>query len=184
MTDPSTRILETTLKMYTSKPLRNVSIDEITNEAGISDGSIFYQFKRKRELERSVLIYSIEKYFPWAYDELEGKETGSIGALERIVKKSLKIAKENPRLTLFWYYVLEKELFSGDTEFAHQLYSEWLGLFSSLLRDMGVDKPEETSIAIMAMIDGQSIYSFFIPELDVDEIGNLILEFVKGRCRR
>ena len=184
MTDPSTRILEAALKLYTLKPPQSVSIDEIAREAGVSKGTVFYHFKNKRELERSVLIYSIEKYFSWAYDELEGKETGAIGALERIVKKSLRIAKENPRLTLFWYYVLEKELFSGDTEFAHQLYSEWLGLFSSLLRDMGVDKPEETSIAIMAMIDGLSIYSFFIPELDVDEIGNLILEFVKGRCGR
>ncbi len=180
MTDPSTRILEAALKIYTSKPPQNVSIDEIAKEAGISKGTIFYHFKSKRELERSVLIYSIEKYFSWAYEELEER---NIDALERLIKKSLKIAKNNPRLTLFWYYVLEKELFSGDIEFAYQLYSQWLDLFSSMLKDVGVDRPEEVSIAIMAMIDGLSIYSLFIPELDIDDAGNLILEFVKWRCK-
>ena len=181
MTGLSLRILEAALKIYTSKPPQNVSIDEIAREAGVSKGTVFYHFKNKREFERCVFIYSIEKYFSWAYDELERKETE---ALKRTIKKSLKIAKENPRLMIFWYYVLEKELFSGDTEFAHKLYSQWFGLLSSLLKDMGVEKPEQTAIVLMAMLDGISIYSLFIPDLDIDEIGDLILEFVKGRCKR
>ncbi len=179
MTDQSVKILEAALKLYTSKPPQSISMEEIAKEAGVSKGTVFYHFKNKSNLERELLLYSIKKYFSWVYEESKDSET-----LEKIVKESLKIAKENPRLTIFWYYVIEKELFSGNTQFARQLYNEWLEFFSSLLKEVGVDKPEQAAIVLMAMLDGLSIYSLFIPELDVDEIGNLILEFVEGRCKR
>jgi AcrR family transcriptional regulator len=154
-------------------------MEEIAKNAGVSKGTIFYYFKNKNNLESELLSYSIEKYFSWIYGEPRDCKT-----LEKIVRKALKIAKDNPRLTMFWYYVFEKEIFSGNTQFARQLYDEMLEFLTLLLEDMGIDKPEQTAIILMAMLDGISIYSLFIPELDVDEIGNLILEFVKGRCKR
>jgi AcrR family transcriptional regulator len=179
MTDPSEKILEAALKLYTSKPPQSVSMEEIANEAGVSKGTIFYHFKNKNNLERELIKYSVEKYFSWVYEETRDSRT-----LEKIVRESLKIVKENPRITLLWYYVFEKELFSGNTEFARKLCEEMLGFLTLLLKDMGVNKPEQTAIVLMAMLDGISIYSLFIPELDLDEIGNLILEFVKGRCKK
>ncbi len=177
--DQSVKILEAALRLYTSRPPQSVSMEEVAKEAGVSKGTIFYHFGSKRNLEKELLRYSIEKYFSWVYEE-----SGDGRTLERVVRESLKIVKENPRLTLFWYYVLEKELFAGNTGFARELYDEMAGFLALLLEEMGVDRPEQTAIVLMAMLDGISIYSLFIPELDVDEIGDLILEFVKGRCKR
>lgn len=171
------RILEAALRLYTSKPPQTVSMDEIAREAGVSKGTIFYHFKSKRNLERDLLRYSIEKYFSWVY---EGSKDSRM--LERVIRESLKIVNDNPRLTLFWYYVLEKELFAGNTAYAKELYNKMVEFLTLLLKGMGVEKPEQTAILLLAMLDGISIYSLFIPELNVDEIGDLILEFVKWRC--
>ncbi len=177
MTNSAVKILEAALKIYTSKPPQNVSMDEVAKEAGVSKGTIFYHFKNKDNLERELIRYSVEKYFSWVYQEPRDSRI-----LERIVKESLKVVSENPKLTLLWYYVFEKELFSGKTEFARSLYDEMFGFLSSLLKDMGVDKPEQTAIVLMAIFDGISIHSLFIPELNINEIGDLVLEFVKWRC--
>ena len=171
------RILEAALRLYTSKPPQTVTMDEIAREAEVSKGTVFYHFKSKRNLERELLRYSIEKYFSWVYEESRDSRT-----LERVVRETLKIVRDNPRLTLFWYYVLEKELFAGDTAYARELYNEMVEFLTLLLDDMGVGRPEQTAILLLAMLDGISIYSLFNLEFNVDEIGDLILEFVKWRC--
>ncbi|WP_456478450.1 TetR/AcrR family transcriptional regulator [Geoglobus ahangari] len=177
--DARVAILEAALRLYTSKPPHAVTMDEVAREAGVSKGTVFYHFGSKDGLEKELVRYSVEKYFSWVFEESRDEEV-----LERIVRESLRVARENPKLTMLWYYVFEKELFSGNTAFTKALYDEMLGFITGLFEEMGVKRPRETAVVFMAMLDGVYVYSLFVPNLDLDEIGEVIIEFVKGRCRK
>ncbi len=177
--DSRKTILEAALKLYTSKPPHAVAMDEVAREAGVSKGTIFYHFGSKDGLERELVKYSVEKYFSWVFEESEDERM-----LERIVRESLRVARENPKLTMLWYYVFEKELFSENTEFTKALYYGMLDYITSLFQEMGVEKPKETAIVFMAMLDGIYVYSLFISDLNMEEIGEIVIEFVKRRCKR
>ncbi len=131
-------------------------------------------------LEAALKFYTFKPPHAVTMDEVPEGE----GTLEGMVRESLKVARENPELTMLRYCVLEEELFSGK----HGIYQNTLQrsaqVYHENFREYGCERPRESAVVSMEMFDGVYVYSLFVPNLNLDGIGDVILEFVGGRCGR
>lgn len=160
------KILESALRVYTSKPPQNVTIKSIAREANVSTGLIFYYFKSKDDLERELALFFIERHLNFEFQSLED-----------FVSKSLKAIIENPGVYRFLHYVFEKEKYRGNSELALKIYRMSIEKLRSIIGKLNVVDVEKTATILLAIIDGLALYHYFLG-LNVTEYSSLIVKVI------
>lgn len=70
MKDTKTEILKTALRLFNQKGTGAVSTNHIAKALGISPGNLYYHFRNKEEIIRSIMIQSVEEMGKlWTQDE-------------------------------------------------------------------------------------------------------------------
>lgn len=176
MTDQSvkTRILETALELYTSKPPQMVTVDEVAEAAEVSKGLIFYHFKSKDNLEKEVAYYVFNKLFTESIKEIQ--------SVDDLIDLSVDNFINLPHVMSFFAYISGKVLHSGDFEMFKGLYEEVDEIVVQLFEKENIKNPAVTATAVMAMFDGLALYSLFYDIGDIENYRELAKDLVK--CRR
>ena len=87
-------ILEAAMKVFTDKGYNNSSIDDIAAEAGVSKGGIYWHFKNKDELVKSVFSFWLEgQLMQFHHEETESKSF--IDTLVNMLTQPFELPAEN-----------------------------------------------------------------------------------------
>ncbi len=93
------KLIEAALNLFTSHDLQEVSISDITQEAGIAKGTFYLFFKDKYELRDVVISLESEKLLKTALDRLEQNDIRSFpDAVIFMINQVLEQLTSNPLL--------------------------------------------------------------------------------------
>ncbi|RLI77208.1 hypothetical protein DRP05_10805 [Archaeoglobales archaeon] len=171
--DTKKRIVETALKIYTSKPPHEVTIEEVAREAGVSKSLVLYYFKNKDNLEKEVANYT--------FKQLMEEWRGKINSTKDLIDLMVENFKELPNFVRFWVYISGKLLYHGEYEFFRGLFDEFVDVVVPIFERERISNPKKSAIALMALFDGLGLYSLFY-DLNIEEYRKIAIEFVE--CRR
>lgn len=166
MTDQTVNILNAALKLYTAKPPHEVSLSDVAREAGVSKSLVLYHFGSKRNLIRATLLHTFRSLL----DEL------SFESVEELVDLGIKYMRERRKLIEFMLYALsfQSEDFKRDI---NKIFEESLGRILPLFKEC--KHPKETALALLAMLDGLSIYSVYYDIGLLERYREIALKFVE-----
>ncbi|MBQ9520710.1 MAG: TetR/AcrR family transcriptional regulator [Acholeplasmatales bacterium] len=89
------RIIEVAIKLINEKGFDNVSVSEITKEAGVSKGAFYIHFESKEDLiEKQINYYYDDLKLDDSYSTHERLEHFLIKSIDHIVDSGLKMAQE------------------------------------------------------------------------------------------
>ncbi|AAB89432.1 MULTISPECIES: TetR/AcrR family transcriptional regulator [Archaeoglobus] len=165
MTDQSVRIIEAALRLYMKKPPHEVSIEEIAREAKVSKSLIFYHFESKQKLLEEAVMHAFRKMM----------EEFNPRSVEEVVDYGIGFIAERREFIEFMMYALSQVRI----EELERMFGEALEKVASLFE--GCRHPRETAIALMAMLDGLSIYSLYFDLGKLEKYREIAMEFVESR---
>jgi TetR/AcrR family fatty acid metabolism transcriptional regulator len=132
--DVRERIIETSTRLFLAKGYRGTSVKEITEEAGIGRGTLYWYFKSKDE----ILITIFQKFDQGLLDQLSAAVRsckGDFTAKYRIFHKySTEFARDHRDLSLAFNTLLN-EIVGTHTE-AEEVAKTVYGKFSRIIEDM------------------------------------------------
>ena len=94
------KVLEVALELFNTQGSRTVTTNHIAKECGISPGNLYYHFKNKEEIIRSLFIQMGQEWEP----KVEGAEQVSFALFEEIKQLSYHITKK--------YHFIHSELYA------------------------------------------------------------------------
>lgn len=111
--DNKKKIVETALKLINEKGFDNVSVSEITKEAGVSKGAFYIHFKSKEDLvEQEISIFYDEYKLPKDKSKYERLSYFILESLKHIKEAGLKMCQE-------WFSHSVKGSFYGKSKLAY-----------------------------------------------------------------
>ena len=145
------KIIEVALKLINEKGFDNVSISEITKEAGVSKGAFYIHFESKEDLiEKQISMYFDDSKLEGNYSKYEKLEHFLIKSIKRIKDGGLKMCQTwfshavdgsfhgKSKLTYDLGYI--KELY--DEDIAKEIISVYYGALNLWCFTDGVIEPE------------------------------------------
>ena len=153
------RLQEAALKVLAVKNYSAIRVEDITEQAGMSKGSLYMYFKDKGDLYVRV----IKKYF---LDEME-KNVDQFLALEDsrkalrwLVELHFNLEFEIPNLDVFYRAVMDKSLL----ELIHPDLEEFIDRFLELMERhftaIGAENPQQRAYAMFVLLDALFYYRF------------------------
>lgn len=134
------RLLAATAELFASQGYEGTSIDEIAELAGVSKGSVFYNFGSKADLFSGALSFCADQLYD-TYLEAKGSARG-VQALDRITQRLLESVDQYRTLAL----VLLSELFRDGRPWASSmpdLRSRFLAPVVQALQEFDEDRAAE-----------------------------------------
>ena len=132
--DKRQKILEGALKAFAKKGFYNTKVSEISDEAGVADGTIYLYFDNKDDL----LISLFEDRMEWIIDrlntELETVEGGVLAKVRHFVELHFQLAVENPNLAEFITVELRQSA-KFIKEYDNPKFGDYLGLLKDLIEE-------------------------------------------------
>jgi TetR/AcrR family fatty acid metabolism transcriptional regulator len=132
--DKRQKILAGALKAFAKKGFYNTKVSEISDEAGVADGTIYLYFDNKDDL----LISLFEDRMEWIIDrlntELETVEGGVLAKVRRFVELHFQLAVENPNLAEFITVELRQSA-KFIKEYDNPKFGDYLGLLKHLIEE-------------------------------------------------
>jgi len=180
------RIIETALKLFSSRPYSRVSVEEIASKAGVSKGAVFHYFKSKADLAEAVLKVFFDLLVSRPLNSILESDASFEEKVGRIVRLSLGVAlKGNFKAMLFLANIYEELRRRGRGDIVGKLYSKYLDVFTEFFKRNNVKEPEVKAMLFMAMLDGLSFQAMIHPEAfkDPGKVSEIVREVVRFvRC--
>ena len=146
------KIIEVALKLINEKGFDNVSVSEITKEAGVSKGAFYIHFESKEDLiEKQISMYFDDSKLEGIYSKYEKLEHFLIKSIKRIKDSGLKMCQTwfshavsgsfhgKSKLTYDLSYI--KELY--DEKIAKEVISVYYGALNLWCFTDGAIEPEQ-----------------------------------------
>lgn len=116
-TDSKHRLFTASMELIGSRGHHAVSVDEIAKAAGVSKGTVYYNFGSKAELIAELFSYGVAIFF----DRLEAGagDAEPTRGLESMICESLEFIAEYPSFAQLWI----SEQWQADSEWAPSLES-------------------------------------------------------------
>lgn len=157
------RILEAAEKLMIANGVRNTTLAQIAEEAGISKGTLFYHYASKNDLICDVAQCHIDcvtdELLEWIRRGMQGSEKLDPASILAVAMDRIMHSQTRTKLHL---YLLQDAAASDPAlkaKFQEQ-YGKWRTVILEVLQDVyGKDSPylEEFSYVILAVLDGLSI---------------------------
>lgn len=90
-------ILQAALRLFATKGLRDATMEEIAQAAGLGKGTIYYYFSSKEALIEELLCSLADQYFQNLLDGIEGQQT-PLAIAEKIIANLLEHYQRQPEL--------------------------------------------------------------------------------------
>ena len=160
------RLLDAAVRVFSKKGFYKASMDDIASEAGAAKGTLYYYFKNKSELFKTVVVEGID----FLVEDLKNMVNNSNDSIENIIKS---IIKKNIDFYLEYYelsYIVLNEITNGiDDDVLIEIKNSkdrYINFIAALLQDgynEGIIRYSDfnmISAGIIGMINGICKYYF------------------------
>lgn len=111
--DNKKRIIDAALSLINEKGYDNVSVNEITNRAGVSKGAFYIHFKSKEDLiEQQITLFYDEYKLDKSHSKYERLSFFILASIKRIKEVGLKMCQE-------WFSSSVKGSFFGKSKLSY-----------------------------------------------------------------
>ncbi len=143
------RLLDAAEKLFIKKGF-SVSTSEITKNAGLAHGTIFFHFKNRDEIVLNVVINLVKRMTDSLYFEVRGAES-----LESFLNSYTKILKKN--------WPLYRALLAGFSNFNEETKEEVITYFAAINGQImeAFDKWSDNSFTRTILWQGAMVYLTF-----------------------
>ncbi len=166
MTDPdptfSTRqqdILQLAIELIATDGYDNLTMRAVARASGMKLGALQYHFRTRDDLLRALAAYIADTYRA-SFDAYMANLDGSVPSLRQVVTflveddagGGLHSDRLFPQL---WALALVEPIME---DLMDDVYEEYLQLLEQILSDRGVVAPQAEALAIMALIEGLTLF--------------------------
>jgi AcrR family transcriptional regulator len=176
------QIIQAALTCFIRKGYNNTTMDDIVAESGLSKGTLYWYFESKDDLFAAALASPIMDWGEEAVTALEQCPTAS-DKLRTLAQWMVDLCK-----TFEGFFGLFLEFWASSPR-REEVGQSWISLLTRYkdiiveiieegIRD-GEFKPvdaEQLVWAIMAAYDGLAAYVLFIPDMDLERVGQVFVE--------
>jgi AcrR family transcriptional regulator len=176
------QIMQAALACFIRKGYNNTTMDDIVAESGLSKGTLYWYFKSKDDLFAAALASPVMDWGEEVVTALEQCPTDS-DKLRVLAQWMVDFCKT---IEGFFGLFLEFWASSPRREEVGQSWVDLLTLYKDIIVEVigggvrsGEFKPvdaEQLVWAIMAAYDGLAAYSMFIPDMDLERVGQVFIE--------
>jgi AcrR family transcriptional regulator len=176
------QIIQASLACFTRKGYNNTTMDDIVTESGLSKGTLYWYFKSKDDLFAEALLSVVMDVGQETMAALEQWSTAS-DKLRAIAQATVEFAEK-----VEGYFTLLLEFWASSPH-REEAAQSWIGpliQYKDIVVEVveegvrnGEFKPvdaERLVWAIMAAYDGMAAYIMFIPDMDLEQVGQVFIE--------
>lgn len=195
VTDKQVRVLEAAIEMFAEKGYSNTSTSEIAKKAGVAEGTIFHNYKTKKELLLAIVTPTLTKVVApiieknFVKDVFEKKYDSYEDFLRVLITNRYKFVKSRvPIMRIFLQEVAFHADINADIKklFANRVYQQFTSIvvhFQSIGQLKSIPTDTIIRLTITSIIGFLVIRFLILPEHnwdDVTEIDNTIDFIVSG----
>jgi AcrR family transcriptional regulator len=131
------RILNSALKVFAEKGVKEAIMEEVAAEAGMGKGTIYYYFPSKESLLEEIVATTVDYHFNGILERI-GHASSPLEVAEGIIDGSVANYRKNPRLFKVFYMVLAEP--QGKVKRAMEVFTErhleWLQRLEEAVRPL------------------------------------------------
>ena len=147
------QILEAAAGLFSRGGYQGVTVDAIARRAEISKGNLYWYFSSKREIFQLLFDDIFERFSSPVQKIIEGEEPPR-QKLRALTRTLLEIAEANPEaIYLILQIAAQPELREMVSSEYSQLMRRYIDFVTPLFTAMGEEKPEDTAIVYVAILD-------------------------------
>lgn len=169
---PRQKIIEAADHLFNQKGIQATSLADISKEAEVSKGTLFYHFKSKDDLILEIATQYIKTVEAETLAQIENKtEDQTLSSLALQFINRVIAAKQRNRLHL---YLIEESINRSPAirTALNELYSQWLTMITATIKPMLGDRAAASAQVLLAMTDGLIIQKTI--EIDIDDVEALV----------
>ncbi|MGO2069476.1 TetR/AcrR family transcriptional regulator [Glutamicibacter arilaitensis] len=154
-TDSKEKLFEAAMKLLGSRSPESVSVDEIAAAAGVSKGTVYYNFGSKNELVSQILSYGAHKLMGELARAASGEDPYL--ALRQMLEFSMDFVANYPSFAHLWM----QEQLNADTTNAladTPLHTQVTGLIIEVLERLVVLEPNQ-KLSVATSIFGAALFT-------------------------
>jgi AcrR family transcriptional regulator len=165
------KLAQSAFKLFSQRGIRNINLDEIAADAGVTKGSLYWHYKSKKE----VILGACDHYYRTWRQRAEAEiaiDSDPLGQLERVLRfgvKSCLFDRENRVFTteIFALSLQDKEIRTNWAQFYDMVRKLYIGLVQAAQAQgqLSVADPQAAIDWMLAAIEGIKQRASFEPEI-------------------
>ena len=165
------KLAESAFELFARRGIRNVSLDEVTSQAGVTKGSLYWHYKSKKEVILAACAYYYRRWQQRAYAEI-ALDSDPLGQLERVLRFSVQSCLFDRANRVFTSEILalslqDAEIRAGWAQFYDTVRELYVGLVQAACAQgqLQVADPRRAVDWMLAAIEGIKQRASFEPEI-------------------
>jgi len=147
------QILAAAAGLFSRGGYQGVTVDAIAQRAGISKGNLYWYFRSKQEIFQLLFDDIFERFVPPIQKIIESDKPPR-QKLRALTRTLFEIAEANPEaIYLILQIAAQPELREMVSSEYSQLMRRYIDFVTPLFTAMGEEKPEDTAIVYVAILD-------------------------------
>jgi len=152
------QILQAAIEMIADEGYSSLTMRALARASGMKLGALQYHFKTWEEMMRQLVAHIAAQYREALADKCPDTEVASVGELALfLLNDDAGDSVLGDRLWPQLWAMQQVEPLVG--ELLEGVYAEFLGLFESALKRQGSDAPRAEALALMAMLEAESLFT-------------------------
>ncbi|GAA4200101.1 TetR/AcrR family transcriptional regulator [Actinocatenispora rupis] len=176
--DTRTRIQQVALDLFAERGYEKTALREIAEELGVTKAALYYHFKTKEDIVRSIFTDSaeqIDELIEWAKTQPPGIETR-----REVVRRYAALMGSNHKLIRFMH---ENQPGLRDLSIGETMKNRMLGLFQ-VLSDDDAPLADQLRARLAVFSIGASFFALRDKELSDEELRQASLDVALDLIRR
>jgi len=163
--DARERILKAAFEAFTTSTYDKVSIDEITEIAGVSKGGLFHHFDSKYALARDALFWFAEREMEGFFSKEIKDDMSPQEQLMGFIDFGIGIMVEDIQLARLMFDVYEEALSQErDNDLWLDFFLQYVGYLEDIFKRLKVKNPRMKALLLMSNMDGLAMYYLFLDQ--------------------
>ena len=166
-----TKLAESAFALFAERGVRNVNLDEVTAQAGVTKGSLYWHYKSKKEVILAACAYYYRRWQQRAHAEI-ALDNDPLGQLERVLRFSVQSCLFDRENRVFTSEILalslqDAEIRAGWAQFYDTVRELYVGLVQAATAQgrLRVADPRGAVDWMLAAIEGIKQRASFEPEI-------------------
>ena len=181
------KLAESAFDLFAQRGFRSVNLDQITSQAGVTKGSLYWHYKSKKELILAACDLYYHNWFTRTSDEIEQAGEDVVAALRGVLRFSVISCLFDQKNRVFTTEVFALSLQDADVR------ESWAGFYQGVrtrfiqlveaVNDAGelsVSSPSHAVDMMLSAIEGIKLRAVFEPEIcEQDGIDGFVESLLK-----
>ena len=165
------KLAESAFGLFARKGIKQVSLDEVAADAGVTKGSLYWHYKSKKELVLAACAFYYRRWQQSAHAEI-AQADNPLGQLERALRYSVQSCLFDRKNRVFTSEIMalslqDPEILAGWAQFYDTVREFFVGLVRAAQAQgyLDVDDPRDAVNWMLATIEGIKQRASFEPEI-------------------